>query len=71
MSEHTPTPWRSIQGDKIVNREGYFIANTNLSPNCLAGAHEAEANAAFIVKAVNAWYDINALYARIKELEGK
>lgn len=35
------------------------------------GPERAIANAAFIVKCVNAWYDVEALRARIAELEAK
>lgn len=56
---HTPTPW---QADKCVKRQGYTIAQTATRehPATLVNiaqvvdGSESEANAAFIVRAVNA-----------------
>ncbi|HXP63987.1 MAG TPA: hypothetical protein VN815_00815 [Steroidobacteraceae bacterium] len=48
MSEHTPTPW-FVMGNSIQTKGGNYIADLS-SPR---GSQERDANAAFIVKAVN------------------
>jgi hypothetical protein len=62
MSEHTPTPWNcasrysSVVGVPIVSRTGQRIGNTaipDMPPEWDELKRTAEANAAFIVKAVN------------------
>jgi hypothetical protein len=78
MSEPTPTPWMaatkysSVAGVPIVNQQGKRIGNTALPDMPSEWDHlkrQAEIDAAFIVKAVNAWYDVEVLRARIAELE--
>lgn len=83
MAEHTPTPWRVEQDtdliwgacnpdDKSSYGMGYAIVEGKSGERYSSykpKMDEREANAAFIVKAVNAWYDADALRARLAELE--
>jgi hypothetical protein len=63
---HTPTPW-AIEG-----RPNYrFVAVIRLDGGDTVATHVDDADAAFIVRACNAWDDVEALRARIAELEAK
>lgn len=69
MSQHTPTPW-SIEGKLNKHQEGLLITSRDgLSIVCeMSGGlpfYEVEANAAFIVRAVNSH---EALINALKEV---
>jgi len=74
MTEHTPTPWKVFttpDGRKLV---GIGAENGEGILDCGFGVWAWDdpagiANANLVVKAVNAWYDVEALRARIAELE--
>jgi hypothetical protein len=76
LAEHTPVPWAfDCEPNEITGKPFAHIWSTTTGrPHAdvayltLQEDHVA-ANAAFIVKAVNGWYDINALKVRIAELE--
>ena len=57
MVEHTPTPWKAepeYEGDKqvFIHKDGRSIAD------CAMGYGDDEANAAYIVRACNAFPDL-------------
>lgn len=59
--KHTPMPWSgghysSIVGCPVVGRDGQVICNTAIGPK--PHKESAEANAAFIVRACNAYEDV-------------
>lgn len=70
-AKHTILPWKIYRhkdsvigigdaiGGGVIDRTGTFWRM----------GEEAEANAELVVRAVNAWYDVNALRTRILELE--
>jgi hypothetical protein len=60
MAEHTPTPWR-INGNSIWSNDGYVA-----ELSCPRGPDMRDADAAFIVKAVNRDHHFDAL---VKALE--
>ena len=71
-TEHTPTPWAADPDW----REGYFwnihivdAANPDMRICFMTSDGPAQANADLIVEAVNGWCNINALRARLAELE--
>jgi hypothetical protein len=68
---HTPTPWTlNAEREKIEDADGEFVTRISLSRYHDDRADPiAEANAAFIVRACNGWNDVNALRARLAELE--
>lgn len=49
MTQHTPTPWKYGPGLIIWNGDGFLVAQVAGQP----GMPEAEADAAFIVRACN------------------
>lgn len=70
MSEHTPTPWKvglrhSAQGVPVLAGRGYGYVVTRIYGHSTSDAKD-EANAAFIVEAVN---NYDALRARCSDLE--
>ena len=72
MSEHTPTPWHV--GDDIEQRIMIFDQHGIRVADCHSFRTRIEksyANAAHIVRCVNSWDSIEALRARIQELESK
>lgn len=80
---HTATPWRySLGGANLRSysqSHGIVGETTQNGAQMIAGCfcdvrggeEQAEANAALIVAAVNAWNDPAALRARLVELEGR
>lgn len=76
MAEHTPLPWKVGHESKTIIHEVPGMADgceyfnvAVLSRHSLMSKEAADANAALIVRACNAWNDIDALRARIAELE--
>lgn len=63
MSEYSPLPWRNVGSAQIASAKGMFVASTIISEHALAGA--ADANAALIVRAVNAHAELVAALDRI------
>jgi hypothetical protein len=65
---HSKTPWYISSGLWIVSKPNYEIASIYNLPQMAEG--EAEANATFIVRAVNAYDDLlAALKAALRALE--
>jgi hypothetical protein len=66
-ASHTPTPWRLSTGDShsIVREEGGLIVC--VSAGSSSENDEALANAAFIVRAINAHYESLEVLKRIAE----
>jgi len=69
MTEHTPTPWH-MDGLYVTNKEpptvGPSIADCGRSPRI--GRAEQVANAAHIVKCVNAFPKLIAVLENVKQL---
>ena len=69
MAEHTSLPWRTSEiGTRMMIRgaDAKIVAVRHRIDR-----REHEENFELIVKAVNAWYDVEVLRQRIAELEAK
>jgi hypothetical protein len=78
MSKHTPTPWTYTTtypaGDYVIHAQGipWKLAYLSNPDPKIQGKYEwpLEANAAFIVRAVNAHADMLALLKELIDIEG-
>lgn len=68
MTKHTPTPWMysEVLGGCFVRAGDREVLSYKHSPDAVN-----RANAAHIVRCVNAWDDAGALRARLTELEAR
>lgn len=67
---HTPTPWAFRKNGTRLIIDGPNSRMVAETLEYVPSEGEAKANAALIVRACNAWNDVEALKARIAELEG-
>lgn len=80
MTEYTPTPWCIPAGKQngfiICSGDNpekpgdiLMVVRSPVGRRTVATDQQIDANVALMVKAVNAWDDVEALRARIAELE--